>query len=208
LKELAARGSHWILACALLLQACAGVETRQPGVGDEAAYRERAARVGAYGQWGFTGRLSLDDGEDGGSGSLSWNTTAESTALEFRGAMGRGAWQLRITPTGATLAESDGSVHSAPSVETLVRNRIGWAIPVEALAWWVRGLQAPGMVDAAALDADGRLLSLAQFGWDIEFTRYRETGGEALPAKMEARRGQYRVKLAVGRWRLGPGDAE
>ena len=81
--------------------------------------------------------------------------------------------------------------------------RIGWPLPVDALAWWVRGLQAPGKADAVALDADGRLQSLEQFGWQIEFDRYRTSNGEALPARLEARRGDYRVKLVTGRWRLG-----
>jgi outer membrane lipoprotein LolB len=196
------------LACVLLLQACAGVGTRQTGAAGEAAYRERAARIGAFEHWGFNGRLSLDDGEQGGSGSLHWNTQPASTTLDFRGTMGRGAWQLLITPARATLTEADGSVRSAAGVEALVLERIGWAIPVDALAWWVRGLQAPGDVDTVALDAEGRLLSLAQFGWDIDFTRYRSSSGEALPAKLEARRGEYRVKLAAGSWRLGPGEGE
>ena len=44
-----------VLACVLMLQACAGVGTRQPGAGDEAAYRERAARIAAFELWGFNG---------------------------------------------------------------------------------------------------------------------------------------------------------
>jgi outer membrane lipoprotein LolB len=189
-----------------MLQACTGIGTRQPGAGDEAAYRERAARIAAFEHWGFNGKLSLDDGEQGGSGSLRWNSGPASTALDFRGTMGRGAWQLLITPTEAVLTEADGSVRVAPNVEALVLERIGWAMPVDALAWWVRGLQAPGDVDVAAFDADGRLLRLKQFDWEIEFTRYRDYGGEVLPAKLEARRDAYRVKLAAGRWQLGTDD--
>jgi outer membrane lipoprotein LolB len=184
------------------------VYTRPSEKGDEAAYRERAARLSAIEQWGFSGKLSLDDGEQGGSGSLRWSTGPASTMLDFRGALGRGAWQLLITPAEAVLTEADGNVYAAPGVEGLVHDRIGWVVPVDALAWWVRGLEAPGDVDAAELDAEGRLLRLEQLDWEIEFSRYRAFSGESLPARLEARRDAYRVKLAVGRWRLGPGDGE
>ena len=96
-------------------------------------------------------------------------------------------------------------MYTAPGVEGLVQDRIGWAVPVDALVWWVRGLEAPGSVDTAEFDADGRLLRLEQHGWEIEFTRYRAFGSESLPAKLEARRDAYRVKLAFGRWQLDPG---
>ena len=196
------------MALALLLQACAGIDTRQPEAGDETAYRERATRISAFEQWGFNGKLSLDDGEQGGSGSLRWNTEPASSTLDFRGTMGRGAWQLLITPAESVLTEADGSVRSAPDVEALVMERVGWVIPVDALAWWVRGLKAPGAADVSRLDADGRLLRLEQLDWEIEFTRYRDFGGKAMPARLEARRDAYRVKLAIGRWRLGPEGGE
>lgn len=198
-----ASGWCWPLACALLLGACRGVEVRDPGPANEALYQQRIAQASALDEWGFSGKLSLDDGQEGGSGTLRWNVRDQSTVLDFRGAMGRGAWQLQITPHGATLTEADGSTLSAPDVESLVHDRIGWHVPVDALAWWVRGLEAPGPASARDVDADGRLVMLEQSGWNIEFGRYTTADGLDLPARLEARSGDHRVKLAIGAWRLG-----
>lgn len=193
----------WPLACTLLLGACRGVEVRDAGPGMDVAFQQRVAEVSAFEQWGFSGRLSLDDGEEGGSGTLRWSAEGAITQLDFRGAMGRGAWQLHIAPQAATLMEADGSMQTAPDVGTLLRDRIGWHIPVDALAWWVRGLEAPGAPVVRELGAGGRLVMLEQFGWVIEFGRYQSANGLLLPARLEARRGDYRIKLAVGRWSLG-----
>lgn len=186
-----------------MLSACTGVSVREPGGSGVEAYQERARQIAAFEQWGLAGKLSLDDGQDGGSGKLSWEAQAAGSDLDFHGAMGRGAWQLRIREHSATLKEADGTVQTAPDAMQLMHNRVGWSVPVEALAWWVRGLKAPGETGLEQLDAEGRLLSLQQHGWTVEFKRYRSVGGIDLPVRLEAQMDSYRVKLAVGRWRLG-----
>ena len=193
------------LALFLLLNGCTAVTVMEPGAPGQRAYQERAVQLGAIDQWGLAGKLSLDDGDDGGSGRLSWDTSPVGYDLDFRGAMGRGAWQLQVREHNATLRNADGSVQTAPDVTVLMQERIGWSVPVEALVWWVRGLEAPGPSGLGRLDSEGRLLSLQQLGWRVEFTRYRSIDGVALPVRLEAQRDNYRVKLAVGRWRLGPG---
>jgi len=80
---------------------------------------------------------------------------------------------------------------------------MGWPIPVDALQWWVRGLVAPGLVDERRLDAQGRLISLHQFGWRIDFDRYDLVDDMLLPVRLDATRENYRVKLAIRSWRIG-----
>jgi outer membrane lipoprotein LolB len=82
---------------------------------------------------------------------------------------------------------------------------MGWPIPVDALQWWVRGLAAPGAIEAEMLDAEGLLISLGQFGWSIDFDRYDSVAGLVLPKRLTATRDDYRVKLAISRWQMDPG---
>ena len=192
------------LAAALLLNACTAVTVREAGAPGGEAYQQRAKQIVAFEEWGLVGKFSLDDGEDGGSGRLSWDVQPAGSDLGFRGVLGRGAWQLQVREHNATLKEADGTVQTAADVNELIHNRIGWSVPIEALAWWVRGLKAPGEIGHEQFDADGRLLNLQQHGWTVEFKRYRSIGEIVLPVRLEAQRDSYRVKLAVGRWRLGP----
>ncbi|MCW8924757.1 MAG: lipoprotein insertase outer membrane protein LolB [Xanthomonadales bacterium] len=196
------RWFYWLVA-AVLLHGCSGVGTRQSGPGNEQLYLDRAGKLESVQHWGLVGRLSLDDGEQGGSGKLRWNVWPAGSDLDFHGAMGRGAWQLQVREGGATLKTSDGNVQTAPAVDALVQAQLGWSFPVGDLEWWVRGLRAPGAADVVQYDSDGLLLSLQQSGWRVEFKRYRDFGGTAFPVRLEAQRGSYRVKLAIGNWRLG-----
>ena len=189
----------------MLMSACTTVPVTTPAVNLQTAYEERAGVIEAVSDWSLVGRISLDDGEEGGSGRLQWVVKPDHSMMDFHGAMGRGAWHLEIEPGGAVLRLADGNQYAADGVDALVEQQIGWPIPVEALQWWVRGLAAPGAINSQQWDEAGLLIRLEQFGWQIDFNRYTSGSGVELPVRLDARQNDYRVKLAISRWHL-PGN--
>ena len=169
-------------------------------------YEQRQARLSQVDEWILEGRLAVSDAEDGGSGQLRWRHAEHHVRMDFHGALGRGAWRLEADPAGAELTFADGRRSRADSVDALVRAEIGWPVPVESLAWWVRGLAAPGGFPVRELDEEGRLSELQQDGWAIEFGRYGAVGDEQLPMRMTARQDGRTVKLAVRKWQLAMPD--
>jgi len=182
------------------------VPVTESDAGNQAAYKQRAESIGAVSVWSLIGRISLDDGKEGGSGRLQWVVRADHSTIDFHGAMGRGAWHLESGPRGAVLTLADGNEYFAPAADALIQQQIGWPIPVAALQWWVRGLAAPGPVDERQLAVGGLLTSLRQFGWQIDFNRYASVSGVAMPTRLDARQNGYRVKLAVSRWHIATND--
>lgn len=165
-------------------------------------YEQRAAHLGSLDHWALEGRLAISDDQDGGSGYLNWRQEAGSSRMDFHGALGRGAWRLLATADGAELEFADGRMYRADSIDDLVRGQVGWQVPVETLAWWVRGLAAPGDVEQRTLDEEGRLSQLQQHGWSIEYGRYGTVDGETMPLRMTARQQDRTVKLAIRKWEL------
>lgn len=189
------------LACTVcFLSACAS--SRPGAVDPEAAYGKREALVSQWLAWGFAGRLSVDDGEDGGSGRINWNVQESGSQLHFRGALGKGSWRLTRSPELAELALANGDIMQAATVGELLAMELGWNIPVDALEFWVRGLRAPGEVGDSTLDEGGRLQALQQHGWTIEFERYAVTDGVDLPHRMRATRSPVRIKILMSDWLL------
>ena len=195
---------YWLLAI-VLLNGCTTIPVTESDANSQVAYKVRAEHISGISEWGLVGRISLDDGEDGGSGRLQWVVKDDSSSIDFHGAMGRGAWHLDIDPGRAVLRLADGNEYFADGVDALLNQQIGWPIPVEALQWWVRGMAAPGTIDAQQLDASGLLKSLVQFGWQVDFNRYASNSGVMMPVRLDARQNNYRVKLAMSRWHL-PGN--
>jgi len=195
----------------LLISACSTVPTGEVDQAERASlYASKSGTLAVADRWALRGRLAVNDGEEGGSGHLSWQKHGQTSSIKFRGALGRGAWQLQADENGAVLEWADGEVHRADSVSELIERRLGWAIPVNALAWWVRGLTAPGDWDLRQLDQYGNLEKLSQLGWDIEYGRYRNTASISMPMKLTARKQSYTVKFAIQDWDLeaGPGRDE
>lgn len=186
-----------------LLAACASVppyEDDPTRAEKQARYEERAATLGSLERWVLDGKLAVSDGQDGGSGTLEWRNKPGLSELDFRGALGRGAWQLDIQPGYAVLNLANGESWESGDVSTLVREHVGWDVPVDALGWWVRGLAAPGRIERRDLDEAGRMTHLSQHGWNVEYERYRDFSGLALPTRVEARSGARQVKFVMRDW--------
>lgn len=196
-----------MFAVAVLPAACATVPpSEQMQRARVPLYEQRFAQVSALDDWSLEGRLAISDEADGGSGQLRWRQQDGRTHMDFHGALGRGAWRLEADPTGAELQLADGSLRRADSVDALVRAEIGWRVPVESLAFWIRGLAAPGPLEHRQLDEQGRLNELGQDGWRVEFDRYTEVGSISMPVRMTARQDDRTVKLAIRKWRLSADD--
>jgi outer membrane lipoprotein LolB len=195
-----------VLLFVVLAAGCRAVPLAGPA--DRAAqdaYRARSDELSAWTAWEMRGRLSIDDGREGGSGRLAWRTQDRFSRLDFRGTLGQGAWRLQISDSRAVLERADGSQAEASSVEVLVQQELGWQVPVDALRHWVLGMQAPGPVARVDLDELGRVTHLEQDGWSIELGRYRQAEGVDVPGRIEAARGELRIKLIATSWtRLEP----
>src|SRR5690606_6540385 len=103
---------------------------------------------------------------------------------------------------GATLEGMDGGPRSGADPVALLREATGWDIPVPALAHWVRGLRDPALaVDAQAFDRQSRLLRLQQGGWTIDYQwAGPEAGDPAMSRRIDAVRGQAKVKRVFDQW--------
>ncbi len=197
---------YWLILALCTLNACTAVPPKGAAGVDRAAFQDRAVQLNAITAWGLAGKISLDDGDQGGSGRLQWEVKPGHSEIDFHGALGRGAWHLQVGPGGAWLQLADGTEQTAPGVSELIQEQIGWPIPLDALQWWVRGLAAPGVIENETLDPEGLLISLHQFGWSVDFNRYDVFAGMEMPVRLDAKRDNYRVKLAISRWRMGVDD--
>lgn len=189
-----------------LLAACAtqAPRTLAPGqlAAAEAAQEAREAALRREPGWSLTGRLAVSAGRNGGSGRLDWRQNGANFDVSVSAPVTRQSWRLSGDAGGARLEGLDGGPRTGPDAATLLREATGWEIPVVALADWVRGARAPALGPAQVeFDADGRLRRLGQGGWTIDYTWPDAASGPgAMPSRLDARRGDARVKLVIDAW--------
>ena len=196
-----------LLVLVSFLGACAS-QTRKPDdpVAQQ-AYQARFDYLESLSDWMLEGRLAASNGKDGGSGSFTWYQDHNITRMTFRGAMGKGSWELEARQGYARLRLADGREFVADTIAELVTAHMQAKVPVDALSWWVRGLARPNGWQERDLDAEGRIERLRQFGWDVDFSAYQQTDSVWLPGKLVARNKDHSVKLAVKHWTLNQGVA-
>lgn len=176
-----------------------------------AAERQQAAReadLRRQAQWSLAGRIAVSNGSNGGSGRIDWSQDAGGYRVALSAPVTRQSWQLSVDhATGAARLEGlDGGTRTGPDAALLLREATGWDIPVAALGDWVRGLRSPSLGAAVIQFGPGlRLARIAQGGWDIAYTWPDGGAATALPARIDARRGEARVRLIVDQW--GEADA-
>ncbi|MEZ5462704.1 lipoprotein insertase outer membrane protein LolB [Dokdonella sp.] len=185
---------------ALLLVACAAPRVR-PDAALLAAQQQREQQLTAMSDWSLKGRLALSGPEDSGSGSLDW----QQKGVEFRFTMhapvtGK-TWTLSGNDHGAELTGLQPGPVAARDASSLLERELGWNVPVTELAHWVRGLRAAGPAEIV-FRADGLPAEFRQAGWLVEFKEYDEAREPALPRRIFASNGEYKVRLAIQRWDL------
>lgn len=191
-----------VLGC--LVSSCTTVPSRQTDPAAEMAYQQRQQALLGIDEWKLSGKLAASDGKEGGSGHFSWRNSGEQTFLSFRGALGKGAWELEARKGQALLRFADGREFSASSIAQLVSSHLHAKIPVDALSWWVLGLARPSGWEERELDDTGRITHLRQFGWSVDFSAYRQQQQLWLPGKLVARNRENSVKLVISEWSVSP----
>lgn len=197
-----ARAACGALVLVLGLAGCAAPRLPALGPAPPAAAHIRA--VQAIPGWSLAGRIGLRVDDRAWSGSLRWTQRGAHYRIRFVGPLGQGALDLQGGPGGVELRTSSGGRYRAATAAVLLERHLGWRLPVRALAYWVRGVPEPGRAYRLRLGPDGRIRGLTQAGWTLAIAGYRRVDRFELPARIEARRGTTRVRLAVGRWRVLP----
>ncbi|MEK7261368.1 MAG: lipoprotein insertase outer membrane protein LolB, partial [Pseudomonadota bacterium] len=205
----------FFLFALLLLSGCAALPARAP---DEVAraWAMRQQALAPITNWELRGRIALRSRDEGMQASLHWVRERERQRISLVGPLGSGQVRLTQDAGGAELRDTEKNVRRAPTARQLLVETTGWDVPFDDMNWWVRGLPAPGAKAEQELDEDGRLKTLTQFGWEVEFLEYGRYGAYELPSKLFARRRENapgiglnhvttEVRVVIERWVL-PGE--
>ncbi|HEX5962003.1 MAG TPA: lipoprotein insertase outer membrane protein LolB [Rhodanobacteraceae bacterium] len=188
----------------LVLAACAPVPVREPGTARQlAAQAAREQLLGAQRDWGIEGRFAASDGQHGGSGSLSWQQRGPHYQFTLRAPITGKSVQLAGGPEGAILTGAGKQPLAGRSAAVVLNEEFGWDVPVADLAWWVRGLRAPGQPAILTFGANGLPATLDQDGWHVDYRDWYAERNPPLPRKVYASRAPYGVRVFIETWDAG-----
>ena len=180
------------------LAACAPVRVRETPAA-QAAQVAREAQLKARTHWTINARIGVSNGKDGGSGDLVWTQNGDRYEFTVHAPVTGRTWKLSGDAHEAVLEGVDPQPAAGSDPERLLRERLGWDVPLAQLGAWVRGMRASG---SAHLEYDAQNLPalIEQSGWKVEYREWLSDRDPPLPRKLFASRGNARVRVAIESW--------
>ncbi|RDS82365.1 lipoprotein insertase outer membrane protein LolB [Dyella psychrodurans] len=194
-----------LAALALLLLAACAPQQLVRNQGDAVSLAQQDARekqLADADHWTLQGHLFVSNGQDGGSGNLTWTQNGDRYEFTLRAPITGKSFRLTGGPDGAVLDGLDGGPQSGPDAEALMRRVLNWDVPLSELRAWVLGLRAQGAESQLSF-GDNRLpSSLLQDGWNVTYPAWDSTRQPPLPTKVFAKKPPFTVKLAIESWTM------
>ena len=165
-----------------------------------AAWEIHHAQLGKLSTWKLKGRIAGKSDSGGFRAGVRWHQQQEEFNIDLLGPLGRKVAVISVQDGQVQLNTSKGEHYAARDPEILMQDLLGFALPVNGLHYWVRGVPDPGQVySILELDEQGRLRRLRQSGWDIGYDRYHE-GKPALPAFIRITSPALSAKIIIDKW--------
>jgi outer membrane lipoprotein LolB len=155
-------------------------------------------------QWDLTAKFSVSTKDGTESGSIRWILNPDEERLDMLSPTGSVVAQLTMTESEARLKTDDRET-VAKDADTLFKDVMDISLPVNALRYWVRGLDAPDLpLESAEKDGEGRITKLSQDGWQLVYNGNIsiESGSHRfeVPRRLTATRGDIEIRWASTEW--------
>ena len=180
------------LACAaLVVSACATVpQLAQPAVST------------ADEPFALDGRLSARRGADGAAANFAWSHEDARDRIDFSSPFGQVYARIDGGKERIVVERPGGATETYSDWNSLTLALLGAPVPVDQLAFWIRGAAREGAAASVERDAQGRVLVLRQQAWEIVYA-YPDDASSARPSRVTLRRQDaepVEVRVVVDRW--------
>lgn len=184
----------------LLLAGCHALPKSQEG--QASSWQVHQQTLSAIHSWDIAGKFAFHKDKTT-LGSFDWEQKGEQFSLHFVGPLSVGSARMQGDNKRVSFRQQDKEALLGDSPETLLKEHMGWEMPLSPMRYWVKGQLAPGKDAKILWDKQQHLRSIKQLGWEVILTDYVEQKGKVLPTRLTMKRGDVWVKLVIKSWQWG-----
>ncbi len=188
----------YLLIILVLFVGCSKI----PLIPESTSGAERQNKLEQITRWKLKGRLALTTPNESWTVTLRWSQDYDRYLMQFVAPLGQGTYALRGGEgSGVYLLTAKNEVFRADDAESLLKQTVGWHVPMSGFRYWVRGLPEPGVeILNREFDDQGRILEMQQEDWHISLSRYIDVDGVRLPGKVFMQNDHFKLKLVIHEW--------
>lgn len=163
---------------------------------------QRQKQLRALTNWTAGGSIAARNQIKGGwNASFNWQQQRDNYDIALFGPLGTNHVQVTGAPNQITLKTSQRT-YTANSPEALLQQQLGWQLPVSKLAYWLRGLPAPGSRERHAVDMNNHIVHLNQDGWNVYILRYVSVNGVDIPDRILLTNPPWVAHITIHQWQF------
>lgn len=155
------------------------------------------------------GRLSVryerNGREEASHVGFQWSQQPEHLIVTLRSPLGQTMAVLTVRPGEATLSQSGEPTRSAPDIDSLANEALGWPLPIGGLADWLQGYVRTPDGRRTAIPAEPASFDAAD-GWKLAYGEW-QTGsdGARYPRRIDLSRqtqaaGPVTLRIVIDSW--------
>ena len=145
--------------------------------------------------WRIEAKISYSDSRRTKNALLLWQQEDQEYTARISGILGGELAWLKKTRDGFEMRARGKSYYAVEEAKKLIEEATTMHIPINGLAYWIKGEAVPSIPFEDKQDRRGRRVFLKQSGWEIHYSDY-EAG---FPRRMTAENPPYRILLAIGK---------
>ena len=150
--------------------------------------------------WQLKARIAILTPKDNLTASLNWQKNNRLFDFHISGVFGATYAHLIQSKDNATLRIPDTEILTHNDAQTLLQNTLNWKFPINALAYWVKGLPSGEPRELVYRNGLGQINQIQLNDWNIKFSDYRIFQGYHLPKRIKAAHPQMTIKLVAKDW--------
>ena len=155
--------------------------------------------------WTLTGKLAIFLETDRQSANIYWQQQGDDYSIQLTTFIGTRILQVTKNEQGVEIINNDDEVFTGQDANTLIKQLSpGLDLPIAALQQWVKGNPANASYQLNDQQQVSELVGLdaSQNLWEVDFKQYQVFSGTVLPTKVNLKRDDIRVKIAINQWKV------
>ncbi|WP_037070650.1 lipoprotein insertase outer membrane protein LolB [Psychromonas arctica] len=155
--------------------------------------------------WTLTGKLAIFLETDRQSANIYWQQQGDDYSIQLTTFIGTRILQVTKDKQGVEIINNDDEVFTGQDANTLIKQLSpGLDLPIAALQQWIKGNPANASYQLNDQQQVSELVGLdtSQNLWEVDFQQYQVFSGTVLPTKVNLKRDDIRVKIAINQWKV------
>jgi outer membrane lipoprotein LolB len=152
------------------------------------------------------GRLSAKRGSEGAAANFAWNHDIGRDRIDLSSPFGQVYARVDGRSDRVQVERPGGLSETYPDWKSMTVALLGAPVPLDELAWWIRGAARAGSAASVESDAQGRVVVLRQQAWEIVYA-YPDDTPSARPSRVVLKypdADPVEVRVVVDRWTTNP----